>query len=250
MSDTPPFIDDGEDLTAAEYALGVLDRTERAAAEARASREPAFAAEVQAWDQRLAPLTAAIPSVQPPQGVWPRISRALDPAGPANDAIPSGYSRQTVAFWRNWAIGATAAAAAAVVFLAIRPPQIVTTAPPVAPTVAAQPILVAQLSGPTGNGSLTATYDPAKGVLYAVPGNALGVPADRAAELWLIPVDGKPRSLGVVDPGRPTLVTVANVLRPGALPSATLAITIEQPGGSPTGKPTTAPRWVGKLATI
>ncbi len=246
MSDTPPPIDDREDLTAAEYALGVLDRVERTAAEARASREPAFAAEVHAWDQRLAPLTDAIVPVQPPQGVWPRIIRAIDPSSPANDTA-LGYSRHTVAFWRNWAIGATAAAAAALVFLAIRPPQVVIEP---TPTPAAQPILVAQLSGPTGKGSLTATYDPAKGVLYALPGTALGIPADRAAELWLIPADGKPRSLGLVDPGHPTLVKIADALKPGALPAATLAITVEQPGGSPTGQPTTTPKWVGRLATI
>ena len=76
------------------------------------------------------------------------------------------------------------------------------------------------------------------------------IPEDRAAELWLIPADGKPRSLGVVDPGKPTLVKVSDRLKPGALPSATLAITVEQPGGSPTGNPTTKPQWVGKLATI
>ena len=248
MSDLHPPIDDTEDLTAAEYALGVLERTERAAAESRASREPAFAAEVQAWDERLSPLISAIAPVTPPATLWPRVVRAIDGAAAANDTAGSGPTRHTVAFWRNWAVGATAAAAAALVFLAIRPPQIV-NAPALAPSPAAQPILVAQLSG-KGAGSLTATYDPAKGAIYAVPASALAIPADRSAELWLIPADGKPRSLGVVDPGKPTLVKVSDVLKPGALPSAVLAITVEQPGGSPSGQPTTTPKWAGKLATI
>ncbi len=249
MSDLPPLVDDGEDLTAAEYALGVLDRTERTAAEARALREPAFAAEVQAWDERLSPLIDLITPVTPPASTWPHVVRALDGTGAANDTAGYSPTRHTVAFWRNWALGASAAAAAALVVLAIRPAQIVTAPLALAPAPAVQPILVAQLSG-AGQGVLTATYDPAKGAIYAVPGGALNIPKDRSAELWLIPADGAPRSLGVVDPGKPTLVKVSDVLKPGALPAATLAITIEQPGGSPNGKPTTSPKWVGKLATI
>ena len=125
MSDPSPPIE-GEDLTAAEYALGVLDRSERTAAEARASREPAFAAEVQAWDERLSPLIGAIASVTPPATLWPRVVRAIDGTAAANDSGRAGPTRHTVAFWRNWALGATAAAALALVVLAIRPPQVVT----------------------------------------------------------------------------------------------------------------------------
>lgn len=246
MSDTPTPFDDGEDLTAAEYALGVLDQGERVAAEARARREPAFAAEVRAWDERLSPLIAGIPPVTAPSGLWLRIVRAIDGTAAANDvAAPAGSSPRAAIFWRNWALGATAAAALALVVLAVRQPPV----PTATPTPAAQPILVAQLSGP-GAGVITATYDPAKSAIYAVPGSALGLPHDRSAELWLIPADGTPRSLGVVDPDKPTLVKVSSVLKPGALPSATLAITVEQPGGSPNGKPTTKPLWAGKLAAI
>ncbi len=244
--DTP--LEDGEDLMAAEYALGVLSRAERAAAEARVLREPAFAAEVQAWDERLSPLIAFITPVAPPATLWPRVVRAIDAPAAANDAAGPRLTRHTVAFWRNWALGATAAAALALVVLAVRPPQIAAPIAP-APAPAAQPVLVAQLVS-KGVGSLTATYDPAKGAIYAVPGSGLTIPKDRAAELWLIPADGKPRSLGVVDPDKPTLVKVSDVLKPGALPAATLAITVEQPGGSPNGQPTTTPKWVGKLATI
>ena len=45
-----------DELIAAEYALGVLAGTERAAAERRIERDPTFANLVEAWEQRLAPL--------------------------------------------------------------------------------------------------------------------------------------------------------------------------------------------------
>jgi anti-sigma-K factor RskA len=242
MSDLRPEDFDGEDMTAGEYALGVLDRTERQAAEARIEAEPRFAREVEAWQSRLYPMADAIGEVHPPAQVWPRIAQAL---GPKAEKVVVLAHRRAVAFWRNWAVAATAAAAVALVFLAVRP----VTPPPAAPAPAAQPILVAELTDPKGHGFITATYDPAQGVLRASPNMTLPVPARRAAELWLIPADGVPRSLGVIDVAHPSTVKVADPLRSGAKPTAILAITIEQPGGSPTGKPTTKPLWIGKLAT-
>ena len=69
MSDPPiPFDhDDGADLTAAEYALGVLDQLGRARAERRMAEDLHFAAEVQAWQARLAPLADEIAPVPAPE---------------------------------------------------------------------------------------------------------------------------------------------------------------------------------------
>ena len=59
MSDIGPELHDDEAL-AAEHALGVLDHRDRAAAEARMARDPAFAREVEGWRARLAGLFAEI----------------------------------------------------------------------------------------------------------------------------------------------------------------------------------------------
>ena len=243
MSDLPPVDVDAEDLTAGEYVLGVLDGGERRAAEARIEAEPRFAREVEAWQDRLYPLAEAVGAVRPPAQVWPRIQRAL---GPNPAKVIALAQRRAVTFWRNWAMAATAAAAVALVFLAVRP----VTTPPVAPlpTPAAQPLLVAELSDAKGRGFITATYDQAAGVLHATPNLTLPVPSSRSAELWLIPADGVPRSLGVIDVAHPSTVKVSETLRPGARPAAVLAITIEQPGGSPNGKPSGKPVWAGKLS--
>lgn len=244
MSDQQPEAFDGEDMTAGEYALGVLDRAERQAAEARAAREPAFAREVEAWQERLYPMAEGVAPVAPPAHVWPRILRSL---GASASNVVDLTHRRAVAFWRNWALASTAAAAVALVFLAVRPGAFQPPAPPTA-APAPQPLLLASLTDPQGRGFLTATYDQATGVMHVSPSLTLPVGDKRAAELWLIAADGVPRSLGVIDPAHPSVVKVSDPLRPGAKVSATLAITSEQPGGSPTGKPTTQPKWAGKLA--
>jgi len=244
MSDLPAEPFDGEDMTAGEYALGVLDQGERAAAAARAEREPAFAREVEAWQERLYPMADAVAEVTPPAHIWPRIQRAL---GPTTAKVVDLAQRRAVAFWRNWAVAATAAAAVALVFLVVRQPAPTPAAPP-AP--AAQALLIAELTDKDGHGFLRVTYDQAKGELRAVPSLTLPVGDKRAAELWLIPADGVPRSLGVIDTAHPTVVKVSDTLRPGAKTEAALAITSEQPGGSPTGKPTTTPKWIGKLGAV
>ena len=105
-----------DEAFAAEHALGVLNAADRREAETRMAREPAFAAMVEAWTARLAPMLDAITPVAPAAALWPRIDRAL----PAND--------NSVVFWRRWAMGSTAAAVACAVGLAVfanRPPVVV-----------------------------------------------------------------------------------------------------------------------------
>ena len=56
MTDAPLTPREMDDALAAEYVLGVLDPGERAEAEARVKREPAFAKLVTAWEFRMAGL--------------------------------------------------------------------------------------------------------------------------------------------------------------------------------------------------
>ena len=68
-------------------------------------------------------------------------------------------------------------------------------------------------------------------------GNA--APTDKDYELWII-ADGldAPRSLGVVRPETAALPAKLQGLTPEAVRKATLAISLEPTGGSPTGKAT------------
>ena len=101
---------DRQDLTAAEYVLGVLGGEERRRAEFRIASEPSFAAEVAYWEARLGPLAGAMPAVAPPATVWDGIEARLS----ASLRAPAerGGIWQSLAFWRTFAIASAALAAA------------------------------------------------------------------------------------------------------------------------------------------
>ena len=130
MSDEPEDFD----LLAGEYVLGVLDAAETAAVEALAAREDAVALAIEAWQNRLAPLSLAAIPVPPPATLWPRIASTVggfteqaapSPAAPATpppgaEVIPLRRGAwNSLALWRaaTAAALALAAAFAAIAFL-------------------------------------------------------------------------------------------------------------------------------------
>ena len=217
---------------AAEYALGVLDADDRRSAEQRIAREPAFAAEVAAWEARLGPLADRVAAVPPPAHVWRNIERTLE--GPPR---PGLWHR--AAFWRWWSIAATAVAACLIVFVGA------TLLSPDKPLVATLEAPVAAPGGPV----FVANYDPARDTMMVLPSNAPRLQT-QVPELWLIPPDGRPRSLGVIDASRPVTLRVPPELRALTIQEATLAITMEPPGGAPGGAPTGPVIAQGKLARL
>ncbi|MBV9843004.1 MAG: anti-sigma factor [Sphingomonadaceae bacterium] len=222
MSDSA--LSEEDDLLAAERAFGLLDASEVRAAEARADRDPVFAAACAYWDNHAAALAAG-GGEEPGEALWAAIVARL----PANDGggVP-------VARLRRWQALTLAATAAAILLAVIGGPHIARQPPltPAAVTPAAP--LIATLTGKAG--TVTISYDRANQKLLSAP-NGLEV-GDRAAELWVIPVGGKPRSLGVIAAAtprwQPARLPAASAIAPGA----TLAISLEPQGGSPTGQPT------------
>jgi anti-sigma-K factor RskA len=229
---------------AAEHALGVLTAAERAAAELRMAREPAFAADVEAWAARLAPMVEAVAAVEPSARVWPRIERGL----PANDNAGAGRWR-TVAMWSM----GTAAASLAAVAVMVTNPELVGRAPPVAPPVVATApgqVLNARLDTDKGEHLFVAAYDPTRQAVLISSLVPPGAGAGHVHQLWLIPADGRPRSLGFVTPGASMTIPVAATLAALADDKAALAISVEEPGGSKKDVPTGPVVAVGKLTRI
>lgn len=230
------------DLLAGEYVLGVLDAQARASAEARIARDPGFARLVAEWDIRLAPWFAEFPTAEVPAHVWPRIRTALGWTPVA--AKPEGLWHST-GFWRGAA--ALAAVVAIVAVLAGRmpvedtreSPVVVapTPAPPV-PVPVAEALPVTTLAHADGAPAWLASVDVAQGRVLVVP-----VPAEldsegRVAELWLIPEGGAPASLGLLPHDRTRAVEVPAALQAALVAGATLAVSLEPPGGSPGNAPT------------
>ena len=215
---TPP----DRSYLAAEYVLGVLDAAQRGDVELRIARDRAFAREVAAWQLHLAPLADEIESVEPPRYVFTRLQAALF------ERKRRGWLDDVV-FWRWLSAGASAVAAAALAFAFIASRQ------PPAPTVVAP--MVAAINLDDGRPAFLATIDLARGTMLVLPVSAV-IPAEKVAELWLIPPGDKPHSLGVVDVAHPMSVTIPPALRNAVTLKAAMAISVEPPGGSPTGQPT------------
>uniref|UniRef100_UPI00157628B3 anti-sigma factor n=1 Tax=Sphingomonas bacterium TaxID=1895847 RepID=UPI00157628B3 len=107
---------------------------------------------------------------------------------------------------------------------------------PAARPPAPRPPMVAMLSGTDGKGVVAVSFDPDQRRLTF---SAVAFdPGKHSAELWVIPADKTPRSLGVIDPAAPHSRLFGSGAVSEIAPGATLAVTIEPLGGSPTGKPT------------
>ena len=231
-NDTIDPADDGN-LVAAEYVLGVLGAVERREVERRLAQEPALASEVAFWEERLAGLADTVAPVSPPEATWSRIETAIGAASRS----PSVW--QSLTFWRSFAIASATLAAASIAALAY-----------IGLVPGARAPLMATLSGSAGQPNFVASVTATGNTLVIVPA-ALLTNDPRAFELWLIPTgDARPRSLGLVQPGQPIRLDIPPDLAGRLTPDATLAVSLEPPGGSPTGLPTGPVIAAGKLTNL
>src|SRR5262249_29326152 len=215
----------GGNMIAAEYVLGVLGASERREVERRLAHEPELAAEVAFWEERLAGLADGAVPVTPPPEIWSEIEAILSARAARRSSL-----WESLVFWRGFAIASAALAAASLAAL----------------------VYVGLIAGgPTARAPLMATIGGASGQPNFVARAARGgdsptvVPASllrndpRAIELWLIPVgETRPRSLGLIQPGQPIRLQIPPDLAGRVTADATLAVSLEPPGGSPTGLPT------------
>lgn len=86
MSDTPKSVPDELQVLAGEYVLGVLDIAEMRAVRRRAMADPGFAAVINGWERKLAPMVAALRPVPPPDALWARIEQAVAPLPDETDS--------------------------------------------------------------------------------------------------------------------------------------------------------------------
>lgn len=222
------------DALAAELALGVLEGEGRAQALRLTLADPAFAALVETWGACLAPLGSDFAEADPPADLWPAIERRLGGGGATSSDLR---------WWRRAAIGSGAVAASLAVFLFLRPAPA-----PVAGVRMPDQVAIAQLDGGERGALLAASYDAASSTLRV---RALRMPESRLApELWVIPEDGVPRSLGLVARDGISRIAVGSALRTMIREGATLAVTMEPGEGAPHRAPSSAPVAAGKISMI
>lgn len=214
--------DDLDDL-AAEYVLGTLSGADRAAFEALLLRDPAVVRAVAAWASRLQPLADAITPAIPPGSLWLRIQREV------------GLPTRPKLHVRAWIGVAVAAAIVAIVFLF--------------PNLIFKPDVnsIAQLASPQGGATafVVSVLDDQKKLLIRAA--QISEVPNQSYELWVVPAGVAPVSLGVIAATGETERDVAETQRPLLTQGATLAVSLEPTGGSPSGVPTTV-MFVGALA--
>jgi anti-sigma-K factor RskA len=205
------------DRLAAEYVLGTLRGPARRRFERWRASSPHVDQRCRYWEEHLMHLAKGLKPVQPPAHVWSAIRERLN------------FTPQRSP--RRWARSVA---------------------------LAASIVLVAGLAGLLYWRSLPGEHATAFSAITAKSGdemwqvevfgttNRLVVhaaklsarPAGRDYELWALPKGGNPVSLGVL-PAEGTSTRALTAIQKEALASSSqLAVSIEPPGGSPTGQPT------------
>jgi anti-sigma-K factor RskA len=212
------------DALAAQYVLGTMSPRARLRFARLIGIERGVTDAVHAWEARLLPFAESVAPVSPPATVWPKIlARVQRGAKPA---------AATASLWANLGLwrGLTLAAFATAMALAI-----VLLSPPAAPP---EQTMVAVLAGADAKPVLIATADRSGRTLRIKAVAPVDVAADRTLQLWALPTGGTPRSLGLIAPSGVVQIALTGPAETALAQIPALAVSLEPPGGSPTGLPT------------
>lgn len=219
--------ENGDDIRAAEFVLGVLDAPEHDAIAARLATDPGLQASVRFWQSHLSSLDEQFEAVAAPSAAYGKIEQRL--FGASSAPAPLVRFWENLNLWRGLAAGGVAIAALAVGFSVLQPMPGTNTG------AAGQ--LVATLEAADTNVKFLARYDSADGQVHLAALSGEAVP-DRDFELWFIQGSDAPVSLGVVPASGKIDVPLTDEMRATISEGTVFAITLEPIGGGPDGKPT------------
>ncbi len=217
MKKTPERIES----LAAEYVLGSLRGKARGRFERWMMESGRVRQEVWYWEEKLGQLSDQVPEREPPKSAWRGIERRLWPP-----ELASAKARSR-GLWPAWSLVATAAALVLAVMLVQQP-----TLEPDSRLSGA--IVQADVSDPLW--LVSESRRDSRLRLRSVA--ATSAEAGKDYELWIVPDNGNPLSLGVIPVGDVYQVKLTDEARETLSQSRTLAISLEPRGGSPTGAPT------------
>ena len=232
MRKTPERIE----ALAAEYVLGSLHGAARRRFERWMMESVRVRQEVWFWEEKLGHLGTRIEEEQPPASVWAGIERRLWPQTGKVVPVEAANEASGRWFWPGWSLLATAAALVLAVMLVQQPG-------PRMDDRLSGAIVTADVSDPLWLVSESSLDKQLKLRPVAAPAAQQG----KDYELWIVPEDGQPLSLGVIPVGDTYRVTLDDEARKLLSNSRTLAISLEPVGGSPTGQPTGPILHVAKL---
>lgn len=213
-------IEENQDtVLVAEYTLGLMEPHEAKAFAERMEQDADLRAEYIRWTEHFANLSESIEEVAPPSQLKADIHTRI--FGKSEEPTPSLFG----GFNLRWLSGLALACVVGVLVFVSMPEKFT-------------PTYTAQLISEDQTLKFTAMYDQKKQSLRV--SSLLGTPAvGRDFELWAIVGDNAPVSLGVITPLIDNDVQIPAELA-DTLSGATLAMSDEPQGGSPTGSPTGA----------
>lgn len=226
---------------ASAYVLGTLPAEQRIKIQKRLAQEADLRTSVDAWEQRLLPLTELAEPQTPTPLLWRRIERSLN----SNDRRASGVAATAkptswwnlLPLWRGLAgIGLVATLLLGSVLL--------TRTVPVNPTTYLVVLVAPENLAP---GWVIQASNPRE--IQLIPLEVAQVPADKVLEFWT-KADGwqGPVSLGLVKPGQTLSVPLDKL--PPLEPNQLFELTLENPNGSQTGKPTGPIQFIGRAVKV
>ncbi|WP_283181011.1 MULTISPECIES: anti-sigma factor [unclassified Pseudomonas] len=221
---------------ASEYVLGTLPAQQRAEVQQRLRDDVELRTAVDTWERRLLGLTDLAEPRTPSPHLWQRIERSVHALNrqPAAAAASSSWWN-LLPLWR----GLAGAGLAATLLLG----ALMLTQTTVQPTYLV--VLVApQDKAP---GWVIQASNPRE--IQLIPLGVAEVPADKALEFWTKAEGWQgPVSLGLVKPGQMLSVPLDNL--PPLQPDQLFELTLENPNGSPTGKPTGPIQFIGRAVKV
>jgi anti-sigma-K factor RskA len=185
--------DDGVDVLAGEYVLGLLDAEAARAVELRAGHNADLAAAIARWQTQFDPLSDVPAPAAPSDALWQRIETGIrTPQAPAAPSIMHVPQTRPTA-WRAVALASMALAAGLAAFIV--------WSGRLAPAPVTWPRAEALLSVPgSATASLRAQITSA-GTMTVVPLQHLTVAADHRLGFWAWPATEKaPVLLGLMSP--------------------------------------------------
>jgi anti-sigma-K factor RskA len=222
------------DELASEYVLGTLPAEQRAEVEQRLATDAELRAAVDAWEQRLLPFTEQAEPVTPSVNLWRRIERSLGHSVPEDSPV-SWWNR--LSLWRGLA-GAGLAASLVLATL------LLTQTATINPTAYVVVLVAPQSQAPGWVIQASNTQE-----IQLIPLGIMEVPADKTLQFWTKGEDWQgPVSLGLVKPGQSLSVPLDKL--PPLAPNQLFELTLENPGGSKTGKPTGPIQAIGRAVKV
>jgi anti-sigma-K factor RskA len=241
------------------YALGVLEGEEKAAFEAHVPTCAACAEKLAEARGRIALLAFAAPLVAPSPAVKERLMRQIHAAPASSGArvpqrAPREPERAEGFFGRWWAAAALVPVAAVLILVSVRLWQQNTRlidelgeeraelqkqqgqldeARHIVALMEAKDTMTVALASQPGmpKGDVRVMYNAKMGMAMC-DGWVDPAPANKSYQLWLVPMDGKPISAGLIEPSTGPMKPWTVKLPPGVEAKA-FAITLEPEGGMP-----------------